>query len=364
MNRIRIHNGSIFTGEEWFEAISLTIDNGKIHSVSHTEHAQTELDLQGGQLLPAFIDLQLYGGNGQLFGEHPSVEALEATVAYSRAGGAALIVPTVATNSNQVLFRAVDAVRGYWKKGGVGVAGLHLEGPFINPAKKGAHAEEYIQQPTTEALESILDYGKDVIRMMTIAPEQFDEKGLALLQQAGIILSAGHSNASYEEAANSFGKGIRLATHLYNAMSPLQHRAPGMVGAIFDHPSLMSSIVADGYHVDEAAIRIAKKIMGERLFLITDAVTENNSGHYRHVLNGSRYCMPDGTLSGSALTMYSAIKFCIEKVGIDAREAIRMASLYPARALGIAEYWGRIASGYTSEFCYLDVDGRCRLIAL
>jgi N-acetylglucosamine-6-phosphate deacetylase len=339
-------NGKIFTGDQWMSQALITTENDRIISVTHNGPTDEVIDLQGGKLVPAFIDIQLYGGNGKFFGEHPSVEALDATVAYSRAGGAFLILPTIATNTNEVAFAAVDAIRKYWSAGGKGVFGLHLEGPFINARKKGAHAADKMQEPTVDNIRKLIDYGKGVIKMMTIAPELFTDEGIQCIQDAGIIISAGHSDATYEEANAAFGKGIGLCTHLYNAMSPLQHRAPGLVGAILDHPTVMASIVADGYHVDAAAIRIAKKIMGERLFLITDAVTNNPDGHYQHRLDGNRYVMPDGTLSGSALTMATAVKFCVEQAGIEEGEALRMASLYPARVLGLDKDWGRIAPGY------------------
>jgi N-acetylglucosamine-6-phosphate deacetylase len=350
---ILFHNGRIFTGEKWMETAVITVKDNRIVSITSDGASGRSQDLQGGILVPAFIDIQLYGGNGFLFGEHPTVEALEATVEYSRKGGASLILPTVATNSDDVVFSAIEAVRMYWKNGGTGVAGLHLEGPFINPLKRGAHAADKIQEPTISNIRKLMDAGKGIIRMMTIAPELFSDESLAYLKSEGIVLSAGHSNASLEQAEYFFYKGIRTCTHLYNAMSPFQHRAPGLAGAIFLSDIAMSSIVADGYHVDPAAIRVAKKMMGERLFLITDAVTQNNEGHYQHQLVGDRYCLPDGTLSGSALTMESAVRFCVEHVGIEESEALRMASLYPARVLGLENEWGKLAPGYLAEWFWM-----------
>ncbi len=353
LHSIRYFNGNIFTGDSWHNELVITTHYDRIVSVAGHGEAAAEKDLQGNSLVPAFIDLQLYGGNGMLFGEHPSVESLQATVDYSRAGGAKLILPTVATNSNEIVFAAIDAVREYWSRGGVGVAGLHLEGPFLNPAKCGAHDINKMQEPTVSNIRTITEYGRGIIRFMTIAPELFSDEGLEILKEAEIIISAGHSNASYGEAMAAFEKGVSTCTHLFNAMSALQHRAPGLVGAILDHSWVMSSIVTDGYHVDPVAIRLAKKIMGDRLFIITDAVTENPEGHYRHRLDGNRYVMPDGTLSGSALTMTSAVNYCIEKVGIDASEALRMASLYPAKVLGMDKEWGRIAPGYRADALFI-----------
>jgi N-acetylglucosamine-6-phosphate deacetylase len=232
---------------------------------------------------------------------------------------------------------------------------LHLEGPFLNERKRGAHAAEKMQAPTLENIRKFLDRGAGVVKMMTIAPELFSDEALYMLQSAGIILSAGHSDATYQQAIAAFDRGIHVCTHLFNAMSPFLHRAPGLVGAILDHPAVMSSIVADGYHVDIPAIRIAKQVMKDRLFLITDAVTPNESGYYKHQLNGDRYCMPDGTLSGSALTMLAAVRFCMHKVGIEEGEAFRMASLYPAKVLGLENEMGKIAPCYFARWCWIGV---------
>jgi N-acetylglucosamine-6-phosphate deacetylase len=190
--------------------------------------------------------------------------------------------------------------------------------------------------------------------MMTLAPEQCDRKTIELLMDHQILLSAGHTNADYARAIDGFSMGIPAATHLFNAMSALQGREPGMVGAIYDYPEVMSSVVCDGIHVDYASVRISKKIMGERLFFITDAVAEVLHGEYRHILRSDRYCLPDGTLSGSALTMMKAVRNGVEKVGISLPEALRMASLYPAGLIKQAGKLGSIQAGAAADFVLLD----------
>ena len=318
----------------------------------------TLVDLNGGTLLPAFIDLQLYGGNGFLFGEHPSVEALKATVEYSRNGGATTIFPTVATNSMDIVLAAIEAVREYWEIGLPGVGGLHLEGPFINPEKRGAHIAELISVPEMDKVKELVQAGKGIIRIMTLAPEVCSFEVIEYLQQHGIMVSAGHSNASFQMANEAFKRGIRLTTHLFNAMSPLQHRAPGLAGAAMYNDQVYASIIADGHHVDYPVIKIAKKAMGERLFLITDAVTTNNSGYYRHQLQDDKYVMPDGTLSGSALTMLKAVNNLIAHAGITEGEAYRMASLYAARAMKLDDELGSISVGKKAELIWLDNERR------
>jgi N-acetylglucosamine-6-phosphate deacetylase len=200
----------------------------------------------------------------------------------------------------------------------------------------------------------LLDKGGDVIKMITVAPEMCSDDALRFLLENVPVLSAGHTNATYQEAQSAFGKGISAATHLFNAMSAFQHRAPGVVGAIFNDANVMSSIVCDGIHVDYAAVRVAKKIMHERLFYITDAVTESSSGGYSHVFDKDHYTLPDGTLSGSALTMMKSVKNGIEKAGIPPEESLRMASQYPGSLLNRSIQLGRIQENYAARFVVFD----------
>lgn len=309
--------------------------------------------IEGYLLAPAFIDLQLYGGNGKLFSTELSIEALEATYEYCLQGGCAQFMITMATNSMAKFFLGISVVKQYWANGGKGLLGLHLEGPYLNPIKKGAHLEKFIKKPTIDEVKLLLEKGKGVIKMMTIAPEQCDEEVIDLLLEQ-IVVSAGHSNATYEEAIDGFYHGIPAATHLFNAMSPLQGREPGMVGAIYDHGAVMCSIVCDGVHVDFASVRISKKFMQERLFFITDAVTEVTHGEYQHIFKEDRYTLPNGTLSGSCLSMIQCVKNGVEKVGIPLPEALRMASLYPATLMGTANKMGCIKAGTSADFVVLD----------
>ena len=343
-------NGRIFNGEKFLkDACILTVNNRIVEIVDENNSPinAERINLQGNILAPAFIDLQIYGGNGALFGEYPSVKALELTYNYCLSGGAAHFMPTVATHSEVVMFAAIDAVKAYWEQGGKGVLGLHLEGPYLNIVKRGAHLKQFIKHnPPLNDVKKLLNYGKGVIKMMTIAPEIVSDEVIELLQKNGVILSMGHSNATFVEAKNAIAKGINAATHLFNAMSPFQHRELGVVGAIYDDVNICTSIVADGYHVDFQAIKISKTILKERLFLITDAVTENLNGQYNHRLEGDKYVIADGTLSGSALTMLKAVQNCVEKVGISLEESLRMASLYPARIVHLEHQFGRIEKGF------------------
>lgn len=350
-------NGSIFTGHKMENQLALLVSDGQIDGfVPETEIPSQyhQRDLQGAILAPAFIDLQIYGGNGYLFSQQPNPASLAATYAYCLAGGAAHFMITMATNSLDRFVEGIAAVKAYWQQNGKGLLGLHLEGPYINPAKKGAHLEAYIKKPTPEEIRFLLETAQGAVKMMTLAPECCSSEIIDLLQEAGVLVSVGHSNASYQQAMQAFEK-IPVATHLFNAMSPFLHRAPGLVGALLDHPRAMSSLVCDGIHVDFAAARIAKTCMKQRLFFITDAVTETLEGAYTHVFRGDHFSLPDGTLSGSSLTMLQSVRNGVEKMGLDLEEALRMASTYPASLLKDKKR-GLLAPGYEADLVHFDKD--------
>ncbi|HLK27002.1 MAG TPA: N-acetylglucosamine-6-phosphate deacetylase [Puia sp.] len=346
----------IFTGTEILTGKAVLVNDDEVVDIvssSVIPQRYNKKDLDDHLLAPAFVDLQIYGGNGKLFSTELTTESIEATYEYCVQGGCSQFMITMATNSIEKFLAGIEKVREYWASGGKGLLGLHLEGPYLNPIKKGAHIEKYIKKPTVEEVSMLLQKGKNVIKIMTLAPEQCDKEIIEMLLKNHIIVSAGHSNATYHEAMNGFQSGVPVATHLFNAMSPLQGREPGMVGAIYDS-GVMSSVVCDGIHVDFASVRISKKLMKEKLFFITDAVAEILHGEYQHVFKNDRYTLPDGTLSGSALTMLQAVKNGVEKVGIDLEESLRMASLYPARVIKLDKKYGIISPGSKADFVVLD----------
>ncbi len=351
------YNGIVFTGEQTLTHRAILVKDGFIEDIVNESEISLEydkVDLKGKYIAPSFIDLQIYGGNGMLFSQDLTIDSLGATQEYCINGGAAHFMITMATNTIEKFLEGIDVVSAYWKQGGKGLLGLHLEGPYINPIKKGAHLEHCIKQPTLEEVQILLDKGAGVFKMMTLAPECCEEAVIDLLLKNNIIVSAGHSNANYIEGIRAFNSGISTATHLFNAMSAFQSREPGLVGAIYDHPEVMSSVVCDGVHVDYASVRISKKIMKNRLFFITDAVAATSEGGYQHLYKGDRYTLPDGTLSGSSLTMMQCIRNGVEHVGIDLEEALRMASLYPAKLLGKDCKLGMIQKGFEASFVVFD----------
>ena len=345
----------VFNGETILNHQAVFVEDGIIKNIvaASTVHSENVTDLGNVMLAPAFIDLQIYGAYNRLFSVFTDVDALQKLKDYCEEGGAAFFLPTISTNTKEVMYNAIDAIKNYWQQSGIGVLGLHLEGPWLNKEKRGAHKEEYIHVPTMAEVEDLLNYGHNVIRMITLAPEIIPFEIIDLIQSRGIIVSAGHSNATYEQANDAFRSGIDVVTHLFNAMSPMQHRSPGLAGAVLDHTNVMSSVVPDGVHVQYPVLRVAKRAMQERLFAITDAVTECTEGPYQHQLKDDHY-INKGTLSGSSLTMQKALINLIHHVKITAPEALRMCSLYPAKVLKLDHQLGRIKEGYESKFVVLD----------
>jgi N-acetylglucosamine-6-phosphate deacetylase len=346
----------VFTGDSWLHEHAVITNKGLIEDIVPFSSLSQDISAEyfpGCFIAPAFIDLQIYGAYKRLFAVYPQGESLDKLKDYCYMGGAAHCLPTVATNATEVFHKSIDAIRNYWDGGGEGILGLHIEGPWISNAKRGAHAESFIHAPTLTEVKELLNYGKEVVKIITLAPEVCRQEIIDYIRSQDVIISAGHSNATYKQADEGFARGIRTATHLYNAMSGLQHREPGLVGAIFDNDNVMASIIPDGYHVDYAAIRIAKKILGNRLFVITDAVTETNEGYYQHYLAGDKY-ESAGILSGSALTMLGAMQNLVQYVNIDLGEALRMCGLYPAKVLGLHRELGKIAKGFKAKMLVMN----------
>jgi N-acetylglucosamine-6-phosphate deacetylase len=283
---------------------------------------------------------------------HPNARALKAiTDAITQTGTTGFLI-AIPTNSSDVYHEVIRVVR---ENPHPAVLGLHIEGPYISPLRRGAHIKEFIKPPTMEAVKALIAEGKGVVKMLTVAPEVCDPEIIKLLNDNEIVVAAGHSNATFREAVRGFKWGIRTTTHLFNGMSQLHHRDPGLPAAVFETENVFASIIADGIHVDYSMISLAKKLLKERLFLISDAVEENLKGSYLHVRQNDRFTLPDGTLSGSMLSMMKAVKNCVENVGINVEEALRMASEYPAKVMRISEK-GKIAPGYKADLVVFDKD--------
>lgn len=312
-----------------------------------------KIDLNGANVAPGLIDLQIYGSGGKLFAGTPVVEALERMENDLLSQGTVGFMATIGTNSDEIFEQGIESAKAYREKAKGNFLGLHLEGPFLNPVRKGAHPDKFIKKATLELVERWISMADGVIKIMTIAPELQDDAVINYLNDHGVILSSGHSNATYQQGKSFLNNPVKAVTHLYNAMPQMHHREPGYIPAIFEQRPY-TSIVADGVHVDFAMIRLAKRELGDKLFLITDAVTATNEGAYKHRFEGDRYVMPDGTLSGSCLTMLKAVENCVEHCGIGLAEAINMAALYPAQLASLNK--GRIAEGFDADMIVFNDD--------
>ncbi|QOI11122.1 N-acetylglucosamine-6-phosphate deacetylase [Blochmannia endosymbiont of Colobopsis nipponica] len=348
-------NSRIYTEKKVLKKHALVISGNKIKDICPVQNLSSQItkyDLHDNILAPGFIDLQLNGCGGVQFNDEVnniSIKNLKIMQITNQKFGCTSFLPTLITSNDFLMKKAVKIMRVFLENNQNQALGLHLEGPYINLKKKGIHNSFFIRSPTEEMIAFLCD-NSDVIRKITLAPEQVKKSVIYRLHKSGINVSVGHSNGTYAQIKNAFDSGISLATHLFNAMPPLIAREPGVIGAVFDISEIYSSIIADGLHVDWANIRNAKRIKDKRLILITDAtapagtdklnkfIFSNKVIHHRNGL-----CKDDnGILSGSSLTMIKAIKNIVENTNIKLDEAIRMATLYPAQAIGVDYYLGSL----------------------
>ncbi|RYG07702.1 MAG: N-acetylglucosamine-6-phosphate deacetylase [Chitinophagaceae bacterium] len=352
---IAITNSQLFTDNEVANNKTILVNNGRITGFADEANLQgyEVIDAEQKYIVPGFIDLQIYGAAGKLFSADPTLESIKAIEDQLLREGTTGFLICLATNTPEVFNQCISVIKEH-RSEAKNCLGLHLEGPFINPEKRGAHVKEYIRKASLDEIKSLLDFGDGTIKMMTLAPELQDEQVIQYLLDHHVIVSLGHSSATFDQATKAYNQGIQTTTHLFNAMSALQHRAPGIPTAVFNHPTAMSSIIADGLHVDFEVLKVASKVMKERLFLITDAVTECNSGPYQHHAVDGKFVMPDGTLSGSAMTMLQSIKNCIDHCGISLTDAINMATYYPAKLINKANEIGQLHVNAEANFVFLD----------
>ncbi|MGN0003899.1 MAG: N-acetylglucosamine-6-phosphate deacetylase [Sphingobacterium composti] len=352
-SKFALTNGIIFTGNNTYTYKALLIEGESILCVvdeTNIPESFEKIDVQGKYIAPGLIDLQIYGAAGSLFSADLTVDSINRIEQALLREGCTSFYLTLATNTLEVFKEAIEI---YKSTSSEIALGLHLEGPFLNPIKRGAHPEELIIEASESIMEYLLAEDEGVVKMMTIAPELMSPECIQYLQRKGILISAGHSNATYEEANEAFESGVKTVTHLWNAMSPLHHRNVGLPGATYNHHSVHASIIADGIHVDFEAVKISKAMMGERLFLITDAVTSCDKGIYKHIYNKDHYVLPNGTLSGSAVSMIKSVENCVRHIGIALDEAIRMATLYPANLINRDDL-GRLEEGALANILVFD----------
>ncbi len=360
-------NGRIFTGDEWICDQALLVEDHRILGFCPAGDLPGDLDaridLEGHRLVPGLIDTQVNGGGGVMFNDAPDVETLRTMSQAHRRFGTTGLLPTLISDEFSVMAKAIGAVRTAMEKNVPGILGIHLEGPFLNPARKGVHDAGKFRRIDDEAMAILTSLGRGRT-LVTLAPEMTTPEHITQLQAAGIILAAGHSAADYTQTRTALNAGVTAFTHLFNAMTPLTSREPGMLGAALEDPHSWCGIIVDGYHVHPASLRVAlaAKPAG-KMILVTDAMATVGSetqgfnlyGEWIQAVDG-RCATADGTLAGSALDMLGAVRNTRDWLTVSLDEALRMASRYPAQLLGLQQALGSIKPGYLANMILIDDD--------
>ncbi|MCC2613153.1 N-acetylglucosamine-6-phosphate deacetylase [Neorhizobium petrolearium] len=364
-----ITGARIFDGASWHENAALVFGNGRVEAIRPVaalpEGIET-IDAGGGLIVPGFIDLQVNGGGGVLLNEEPTVEGLKQICAAHAKFGTTGLLPTLITDTFEITAKTVEAGKQAKQQGVPGFLGLHLEGPHLSIARKGAHDPKLIRPMEEKDIELMLScQGIFDAMMITVAPENVTPEQAKRLAEAGLMVSLGHTDTTYETARAYSEAGVRTVTHLFNAMSPLGHRQPGVVGAALGIGSLYAGLIADGIHVHPAAMGIALRAKNGpgKIFIVTDAMSPIGTEMKSFTLNGreilrqdGRLTLADGTLAGADIDMISSVRFVHERLGLPLEEALRMASAYPAEAAWLSGRKGALKPGFDADFVILAED--------
>ena len=366
MTTFRFSNGHIVTPTAVLSDATMVVDDGRIVSLEAGSDGASNgeaIDLDGGWIMPGFVDTQVNGGGGVLFNDAPTVEGIAAIgAAHARFGTTAFMV-TLISDTPDVIARALDAVDAGIAAGVPGLVGIHVEGPVISASRKGIHDPSRFQDLDDDLLALMTRPRRGKV-MLTLAPERVTDAQIGALTAAGVLVSIGHSDASYAVAAGGIAAGITGITHLFNAMSPLVPRAPGVVGAALDDPTVYCGIIGDGFHVDDAALRIALRSRPhERFMLVSDAMPCVGATEKSFLLQGrpirvedGRCVGADGTLAGSDLDMAGAVRNAVTRLDLTPESAAGMASTHPAAFLGLSDTRGALAPGLRADWVRLTRD--------
>lgn len=370
---LAVTGARLFDGHDWHDDAALLIEFGQVVSIVAAAdipaHAET-VRLDGGMLVPGFVDLQVNGGGGVLLNNDPTLEGIRTICAAHPQFGTTALLPTLITDTAEVNVRAIAAGEAAVREGVPGFIGLHLEGPHLALARKGTHNGDFIRPMDESDLQRLIAAREHLPNLLcTVAAETVTPDQIARLVEAGVIVSIGHSDASADVAGVAIEAGASMATHLFNAMSQLGNREPGVVGAVLTHGSVSAGLIADGIHVHPASIEIAlrAKTGPGRIFLVTDAMSQTGTDLKTLTLNGRTITrsggalrLADGTLAGADLDMIDAVEFMHGRIGLPFEEAVRMASLYPAESMGIEDEYGHLRPGAVASFVHLSDDRAVR----
>ena len=362
MATFTLANCDIYTSEAVLTDHVLVVEDGLIAAIRPTGAgpAGEVIDLGGQCVAPGFIDVQVNGGGDVLFNDQPKPEAIRAIAAGHRKFGTTDILPTYITGPIEGMRLAVGAIAAARKDGEAGILGIHFEGPLINESKLGVHDRQHLRHADDEIFEIMTSLG-DGKTIVTLAPEVVSVGFIRRLAERGVLVAAGHTNATADQIDTALGEGLVLGTHVWNAMSSMTSREPGAVGALLAARAAWCDFVADGHHISFPTLSASIKAAAPRAFLVTDAMSPVGGtmggyalGQYNVTVKDGKCVTEDGTLAGSALDLATAVRNLIQKIGIPKDEALRMASTYPAQFLGLAESRGRIAPGYPAHLAIFD----------
>ena len=365
--RTALVNGRILTAGGIVEGQAVLLSGARIEALTDLQDPRcrdaASVDLDGQLLLPGFIDVQVNGGGGVLFNDDPSPASIAAIGAAHRRFGTTGFLPTLISDDLDTIGQAIAAVQNALDARLPGVLGIHIEGPFLNWARRGVHDPKHLRLLESN-LVSLLCRLRSGRTVLTLAPEMTTTDMIATLAASGILISAGHSNASYAETRAAIEHGVRGFTHLFNAMARLEPRQPGIVGAALLDSDTWCGIIVDGHHVDPVMLKLALRCKRhDRFMLVTDAMPPVGSNEPDFVLQGRKIRVVDGlcrddagTLAGTVLDMASAVRNAVSLLDLSIAEAARMASEYPAEFLGLGGELGRIAPGFRANLVLLNGD--------
>ncbi len=365
MVRKALVNGRMLTGSGLVDGQTLLLSGERIEALVDPGDSRCAeallVDLDGQLLLPGFIDVQVNGGGGVLFNDNPNPDSIRAIGAAHRRFGTTGFLPTLISDDLDTIARAIAAVQSALDQGMPGVLGIHIEGPFLNRTRRGVHDSKYLR-PLGNRLVTLLSRLRGGRTVLTLAPEMTTPEVIGKLAAAGILVSAGHSDASYAETTAAIDHGLRGFTHLFNAMARLEPRAPGIVGAALYDENTWCGIIVDGHHVDPIMLKLALRCKRhDRFMLVTDGMPAVGTDEATFILQGRTIHVIDGicrdengTLAGTTLDMAAAVRNAVSLLGLDIAEAARMASEYPAAFLGLDHELGRIAPGYRANLVLVD----------
>ena len=359
-------DAGVFDGETIRSGLAVVIDGARIVEVAAEQKLASGVErlvLNGGLLVPGFIDVQVNGGGGALLNDNPTIDTVRRIAESHRKFGTTGMLPTVITDAPEVLSKALAAVKAALAENVPGVLGIHIEGPFLDKERKGAHDVQYIHEMTEADASQITATACGSV-MLTLAPNRVKTELIRMLAERGVLVSLGHAEATFVEAQTALKAGARAFTHVFNAMSQMNGREPGMVGAALTDRESFCGLIADGLHVHNAALKVALAAKPKnRMMLVTDAMPTAAGGPNTFELQGrlvrrerGKLVLDDGTLAGSNLTMDEAVRYCVEKLDITLEDALRMASLNPAAFLRRDHEFGRIKSGYLASLVHLNDD--------